>query len=120
MAVTVLSWGENDTTQWFYDSSRSRMLHQDPQPVRDARAQREQKAKAAREERKKWEEARRRSKQFDEKRLRERRDSERRTYEIKGRVDMLRKRVAGNADDDAARSELSYARAQLFWARDAL
>ena len=117
--MAILVWNpqsqSHNSPQWLYDVKRSRLHYQETTEESEKRVQKEKKAKALKEERKRWEEMRRRAKQFEEKKLLEKTDIDKRCYAIKTRVEHLRKQVASNHDDDAARAELAYARAQLFW-----
>lgn len=115
--MSVLIWGSqsNDSGTWYYDSRRSRAVYQESQREYDSRVQRERRSKEIKKEREQWDEMRRRARQFEDKKLQEKHDSDRKNYQIKNRVDMLRNHLAVYGDDDAARSELQYAKAQLFW-----
>lgn len=115
--MPVLLWDprSKDSPRWYYDVKRSTLHYQETTEERDARLRKELRAKVLKEERARWDEMRRRARQYEENKRVEKADTDKRSHQTKTRIDHLRKRIAANADDDAARAELAYARTQLFW-----
>lgn len=119
MTSSISATHNNDPPKWYYDAKRKTVLFPESENAKAAEAARKAKAAAERKEQEAIFKKRRAQQRLEEKRLQEKRDADRRVSNIEGRIKQLTTKALADKSDTKSRSELSYARTQLFWARNA-
>lgn len=115
MPISIYGTRNNDPPQWFFDTDSKKTLFSERDEQKVLREKRKAKAAAEKKERERLEKRRREQKRLEEKHINERLEKQRRANEVQGRIRQLTSRVMADKTDSKARSELSYAKTQLFW-----